>query len=195
MNGSIVLAAGESRRMGVPKMLLPFGGATVIRRVVDELFRSMIDRTLVVVGHESATITEALRRSSATIVENPDYPSGMLSSVRCGIRALPPECEVVLVVPGDQASIRSELVDELLAAFAEQDKGIAVPVYQGKRGHPLTLSMRYRDEILTHFDDVGLRGILRAHPDDVLEVETNSPAALSDIDSPEDYRRELAALD
>jgi molybdenum cofactor cytidylyltransferase len=149
-----VLAAGFSRRMGVQKLLLPFGGKTVIAHIV----------------------------------------SGMLSSVRCGLRALPGRCRAILAVLGDQPSITTELVDLMIRSFAATDKNILVPCYEDKRGHPVLFSQQYREDILTHYDDVGLRGLLHAHPDDVFELAVSTSSVLSDMDYPDDYQRELRSM-
>lgn len=191
----IVLAAGESRRMGSQKLLLPFGGKTVIAHVVDELVRSALDAVYVVVGHEGNRICKELSRRPAIIVTNPDYKLGMLSSVRSGLQALPQQCEKVLVALGDHPAITSELVKQMVQSSRTTDKGILVPLYRGKRGHPVLFSIRYRDEIMTCFDSVGLRGLLQSHPDDIFELNTSTPAVLSDMDSPEDYRRALTSLE
>jgi len=192
---AIVLAAGESRRMGSQKLLLPFGGKTVIAHIVDELLRSDIDAVYVVVGHEENRISEELSPRPVTVVTNPDYKVGMLSSVRCGLQALPEQCEKVLVALGDQPAITSELVNHMVQSFIATDKGILVPLYHGKRGHPLIFSIHYRNEIMTCFDNVGLRGLLQAHPDDILELRVSTPAVLSDMDHPEDYKRELTSFE
>jgi molybdenum cofactor cytidylyltransferase len=192
---AIVLAAGESRRMGAQKLLLPFGGDTVIVHIVDQLLRSALNEIIVVVGHEANRIAAELSNRRVSIVTNPDYKTGMLSSVRCGLRALPPQCEAVMVTLGDQPAITSRLVDEMIRCFAATDKKIIVPVYGGRRGHPILFSARYRDETLTRYDGKGLRGLLHSHPDDVLEMSVTDSAVLSDMDYPEDYRRELASLD
>ena len=192
---AVVLAAGESQRMGSQKLLLPFGGKTVIGHVVDELRGSDIEAVYVVVGHQGKRISDELSGRAVTIVTNPDYKRGMLSSVRCGLQALPQECETVLVALGDQPAITSELVNVMVQAFSSTDKGILVPMYQGKRGHPLLFSISYRDEIVTSFDNIGLRGLLHAHPDDIFELNVSTPTILSDMDHPEDYRRELASFE
>lgn len=186
---SIVLAAGMSRRMGVQKLLLPFDEKTLIGRIVDELTGAVVDKIHVVVGCESERVVEELSGRKVLIVENPDYEEGMLSSVRAGIRSLPDECECVLVALGDQPAITSELIDELVKAFVESEKDILTPLYNGKRGHPLLFSQSYCYEVLECYDDIGLRGLLHAHPDDVFELSVSSSAVLSDIDYPEDYRR------
>jgi len=191
---SIVLAAGMSRRMGVQKLLLPFAEKTVIAHIVDQLVGA-VDEVYVVTGHEEEKVAAELCSRAVSVVVNPEYEDGMLSSVRCGIRALPEDCLGVLVGLGDQPGITSELVNEMARAFESGDKGIVVPVCKDKRGHPLLFSGGYCDEILNSYDDVGLRGLLVAHPDDILELDVASTAVLADMDYPEDYRRELAILD
>ena len=192
---AVVLAAGLSRRMGVQKLLLPFGGKTVIAHIVDQILASAVDEVHVVVGHEGEQIRRELSGRHVSIVSNPAYQSGMLSSVRCGLAALPQECLAVLVALGDQPSITSKLIDQMVQSFAATKKQILVPFYNGRRGHPVLFSKVYRDEILTHYDDVGMRGLLHAHPDDVFELTVSTSAVLSDMDCPEDYRRELTLIE
>ena len=190
---AVVLAAGLSRRMGVQKLLLPFGGKTVILHIVDQLLASNVDKVHVVVGHKAESISAELSCRSIYIVNNPNYKSGMLSSVRCGLQNLPENCRAVLVVLGDQPSITTELIDQMLNTFGTTEKSILVPLYQGKRGHPFLFSTQYRDEILTQYDDVGLRGVLYCHPDDIHELAVSDYSVLCDMDYPEDYRRELGS--
>jgi len=191
---AIIPAAGLSRRMGSQKLLLPFGNTTIIGHVVDELLRSRVGEVYVVVGHQAGQIEAALSGyplgGGVSIVVNPDYAQGMLSSIRCGLRALPPQCEAILVALGDQPAVTAELVDAMVEAFRTGRHRILVPVHAGRRGHPLLFSADYRSEILTQYDDQGLRGLLRAHASDVVELPVSTAAVLSDIDYPEDYRRE-----
>jgi molybdenum cofactor cytidylyltransferase len=191
---ALVLAAGRSRRMGTQKLLLPFGGPTVIECVVDQVLASEVDQVLVIVGEDGAAVAEALGDRPVGLVRNPEPEGEMLSSVRCGLRAVPPDCEAVLVALGDQPALTGALVNEVLRAYRSSEKGIVVPVHGGRRGHPLLFPLRHRDQVLRDYESEGLRGLLRDHPEDVLEVAADS-AALSDMDSREDYRRELAALD
>jgi len=174
--------------MGAHKMLLEFGGSTVIAHIVDQLLLSRVDRVLVVVGFEGEKVAGQLSNRDVMVVTNADFAEGMLSSVRCGLRALPAGCAQVLVVLGDQPSITAELVNEVIQA--ETEKRIVVPVYNEKRGHPLLFSTDYREEILNEFDQVGLRGLVGAHPEDVFELSVSNSAVLSDMDYPADYRRE-----
>jgi molybdenum cofactor cytidylyltransferase len=195
MRCAIVLAAGASRRMGAPKMLLPLAGKSVIATVVDRLAAAAIDRIIVVAGAERARIAAALAGRQVAVVENPDPDAGMLSSVRCGLRALPPECRAVLVAPGDGPRISPAVVDAMLAALDAGPRGIVVPVHGGRRGHPIAFAIGHRDEVLSRYDGIGLRGLLAAHPEDILELPVDDPAVLADMDAPEDYRREREAAE
>ncbi len=188
---AVVLAAGLSSRMGVQKLLLPFGGKTVISHIVDQLLTSTAGEVHVVVGHQAERISGELSGRAVSIVNNPNYKSGMLSSVRCGLRNMPEKCRAVMVVLGDQPSITTELIDQMLQSFAATEKTILVPLYKGKRGHPILFSSLFSDEILTQYGDVGLRGLLHGHSDDIFELAVSTASVLCDMDYPEDYRREL----
>src|SRR4030042_463809 len=111
MNCAIVLAAGMSRRMGAQKLLLPFGGKTVISHIVDQIAGSLVDKIIGVAGDESDKVREQLSGRDVSIVINPDCGAEMLSSVRCGIWALPEGCRCVLVALGDQPGITTGLVN------------------------------------------------------------------------------------
>jgi len=189
MISAIVLAAGRSRRMGAQKLLLPLGGQPVIARIVDEVLGSPVDEVVVVVGKDGQQVERALEGRPVRLVVNPDFTGDMLSSVRCGITAMSPQHEAALIVLGDQPGISPSLVIELVRGFRAGSRAVVVPTYGGRRGHPILLAATYRDEILRDYDAVGLRGLLQAHADDVLELEVSTPAVLEDMDVEEDYRR------
>ena len=191
---AIILAAGSSRRMGVQKLLLPLGGKTIITHIVDQLLASTLDEILVIVGSQAERVREELSDRPVSIVTNSRYESGMLSSVRCGLRSLPEQCRAVLATLGDQPSITPELIDRMIQSFRATGKRIVVPLYNGRRGHPILFSIDYRDDILKHYDDVGLRGVLHAHPDNVFELTVSTASVLSDMDYPIDYQRELTSF-
>ncbi len=178
--------------MGVQKLLLDYGGKSVISHIVEQLLGSVTDEVYVVVGHDRDRVAEESR--GVSVVFNEDYKTGMLSSVRCGLRAIPETCRAVLVALGDQPTITSELVDEIVRAYDATKKGIVVPTYADRRGHPLIVSVRYRDRILTDYDDVGLRGLLREHPEDIFELAVSTPHVCLDMDEPSDYSRAIDAL-
>ncbi len=191
MISALVLAAGRSRRMGAQKLLLPVGGQPAIARIVDEVLRSPVDEVLVVIGPDGERIAEALAGRRVRFVTNPDAEGEMLGSVRCGLRAMSETCVGVLLVLGDQPGISAGVIAALIRAFRAGGRGIVVPTHGGRRGHPLLFAMPYRDEILARYDEAGLRGLLQAHPEDVLEVEVAAPGVLVDMDVPEDYQRTI----
>ncbi|MBI4551039.1 MAG: nucleotidyltransferase family protein, partial [Candidatus Latescibacteria bacterium] len=117
----------------------------------------------------------------------------MLSSVRCGLRATPPD-RPVLIALGDQPLITPELVDRLIETFEQGHRGMVIPVYQGKRGHPVILDARYRDEILTLHGEGGLKQLRDRHPDEVSEVPVETDAVLIDLDDPQAYQAALKRL-
>jgi molybdenum cofactor cytidylyltransferase len=189
MIGAVVLAAGESKRMGVPKLLLPYRGATIIEAVLDAVTASGADATLVVLGANRTAIRERIRRFPVSVAVNTRFREGMLSSIQTGISALPRRCRAALVVLGDQPALPPSALDALIDAWNEGRKGIVVPVFGGRRGHPLLLDLKYRREIDGLTPETGLRGLLAAHPEDILEVDVPDGAVLADIDTPDDYRK------
>lgn len=192
MIAAVVLAAGRSRRMGTQKLLLPIGDTPLIARVVDQVIQAGVDPVVVVTGPDEERIAAALDRRPVHLVRNPDAGGEMLTSVRCGVRWLPSTCDAVLVVLGDQPGISAALIRSLIAASQGREDFLVVPTYGGSGGHPVLISMMHREEILNSHEDVGLRGLLRSHPDRVIHVAAASAAELSDLDEPADYERWLA---
>jgi molybdenum cofactor cytidylyltransferase len=186
---AIVLAAGRSRRMGAQKLVLPFAGSTVVARVVDAFLGASVDTVVVVIRADDTQIRAALAGRRLVFVENPDGTGDMLSSVRCGLRALPSAAETVVVAPGDQPSLEPGLIRQMLSAFRACGRGILVPVHQGRRGHPLVFGARFREELLTSHEGTGLRGLLQSHPAEIIEWPTPEAAVLEDLDTPKDYQR------
>jgi molybdenum cofactor cytidylyltransferase len=184
---AIVLAAGRSQRMGTQKLLLPWRNKSVIAHIVDEVLRSPVDRVLIIVGSDAEKIKEALASREVTFVHNPDEHGDMLSSIRCGLRALPVGCDAVLVVLGDQPAITSELVAQLVDSFQKNPQYIMLPAYHGKRGHPILFPSRFIGEVFNNHDGVGLKGLLSHHPGRIVEVAIPAGEPLQDIDTPEDY--------
>lgn len=188
---AIILAAGESRRMGEPKMLLPYKGKTIIEKVIENVLSSNIEKVLVVTGAEHETIINAISESEVTHCYNEQYREGMLSSVKCGFRSLPDNADCALIFQGDQPFIDSVTINKIINAWKESDKGIAIPVYKGKRGHPILIASKYRNEIENLNTDEGLHALPRKFHEDVLEVDTDAPEILRDIDTREEYLTEI----
>jgi molybdenum cofactor cytidylyltransferase len=188
---SIILAAGESKRMGFPKMLLQINGKTMIENVIANVLESDTDSILVVLGAYREKLMELVTRFDVRYCYNENYKEGMLSSVQCGFRNLPSEIEAVLVFQGDQPFIAASVTDAVISAYRSSGKGILMPVFNGVRGHPLLLDMKYRGEIEKLDPAEGLRAIARLYSDDVLEVEARDPGILRDFDTYDDYIKEL----
>lgn len=188
---AMVLAAGESKRMGKPKLLLPFGEKTIIETVIDNLIQSKVEKIIVVLGSDWDKIKEKIKSLPLQIIVNPHFTRGMLSSVQLGFRTLPQNTQAVLVVLGDQPAISSAIINEIIDAFKRTRKGIVLPVYKNNRGHPVLIDMKYRNEVENLSPDIDLRGLVYNHPEDILEVEVGTPSVLRDIDDIEDYRRGL----
>lgn len=189
---AIVLAAGESKRMGSPKMLLPYNDATIIGQVIRNLMDSNVDRVVVVVGANREEIMKETRRYDVFHCYNEDYKSGMLSSVKCGFYSLPEGCLAALIMPGDQPMTGPGEINRVIGAYAESDRGLVMASYNGRRGHPLIVDMKYLDEVLSLPDSEGLRALAERHPEDVLESETDDASVLRDIDTQEDYMNEIS---
>jgi len=183
-----VLAAGESKRMGQPKMLLPFGEKTIIENVISAALETKIERVLVVLGAKQEIILNKIRGLPVRTVFNPSFQQGMLSSVQVGFKALPQDALAALVLLGDQPSVSPSVIDRIREAYLTSEKSIVVPTFQNQRGHPVLISTKFRDDIQALSPNIGLRQLLRDHPEEILEVPIEDEHVLQDIDNVEDYR-------
>jgi len=190
---ALVLAAGESRRMGKPKLLLPYGDKTIIENILDNIHRSRTDKILVVLGSHREEILDKIRDRPVEKVINHRYREGMLSSIQTGFAALPPDVPAVLLCLGDQPFIPFTVLDSLIEAYGRANKGIILPVYKKRHGHPILIDTKHRQEILDLGPGTGLRALVHNHPEDILEVSVDTPQILKDIDYPKDYKNELAS--
>ncbi len=192
MISGILLAAGESRRMqGAFKPLLKWGKRTVIGECVHQMRNSQLAEIFVVLGHRELEVRQRLAGSGVQYAINEDYQKGMLSSIKTGLAMLSPNEDAALIALVDQPMVTAKIVDALIEAYDKGDKGIVLPAYQGKHGHPIIVSSKYFDDImqLDENTDEGLRAFINAHHNDCLEVPVDSPAVIEDIDLPEDYER------
>ncbi len=188
---AMILAAGESKRMGKPKLLLPFGDKTIIETVVQAVVSSKVEQTLVILGSDREKIEEKIKNYHVKIVYNRDFRSGMLSSAQCGFKALPEETRAVLVILGDQPKISTTVINKLIDGYERAGKGIVLPVFKKERGHPVLIDVKYREEVENLSPEIGLRGTVYNHPEDILEVDVETPSIFQDIDYESDYKREL----
>jgi molybdenum cofactor cytidylyltransferase len=189
----IVLAAGESRRMGTPKQLLPFGERTILERVVDTLLTAGVGQVIVVLGHLADRVRTVLGDRPVQAIVNEAYRQGMLSSVKCGVQAISTDHNAVLFALGDQPQIDSAVVREVIRAYRAGDAGIVIPRYNGKKGHPIIINLSsYREAIIDLPDSLGLNALMQEYADDVHLIDVATEDIIHDIDVPEDYTRELA---
>ena len=191
MTAAILLAAGESSRMGTPKPLLPWGGTTLTEYQVRELLAAGVDDLVIVLGHAADQVRPRVL-AEATIVVNEAYRQGRASSLRAGAAALSDDADPILVLNVDQPRPH-DLLRPLLAAHREGGAMITVPVAQGRRGHPAVLAVSLLPELREASEAAqGLRGIIAAHEREVQEVDLPSTAVLLDINTPAEYRAALA---
>lgn len=192
MISAILLAAGESRRMGGDfKPLMKWGTRTVIGACIDNLKRSRVDEIIVVLGFRESEIRSRLAGAGVQFAINREYTKGMLSSLKTGLPLVSPRCDGVLVTLVDQPMVGPDVINPLVISFGDYEKRISIPTYEGKHGHPIVISREFEDEIMKidDADPEGLKAIINAHRNEIQEVPVQSSSILDDIDSPEDYAR------
>jgi len=188
---AIVLAAGESKRMGYPKMLLPFRGMPMLERVIENIKSSRVDEILVVLGAYREKLEELVKKTGVSYCVNPEYEKGMLSSVQCGFRNIPENAGAVLVFQGDQPLIGHVVINEVISAYYSSGRGIVIPVYNKRRGHPLLVTGKYFSEIQKLDHGKGLRSLSENFNRDVEEVSVQEAGILRDFDTFEEYSKEV----
>ena len=197
MASAILLAAGESTRMGRTKALLPWAGTTLIEYQVRELRAAGIEDVAVVLGHEAESIRGQVFPSTGSgrhlrVVVNEAYREGRASSLRAGAAALPDSADPIVVLSVDQPRPR-EIVRALLEAHAPGGAAITLPAYRGHRGHPVVVAGALLAELREASEEAqGLRGVIAAHEASVREVAVDSEQAVLDINTPEEYEAALA---
>jgi len=188
MISAILLAAGESKRMGDFKQLLPFRGKTFVATCVDNLLAAGLDEVIVVTGHRADDVREALADRSISFTHNQQYRSGMSSSIKQGLRAVSAEACAFLIALVDQPQIPAAVFSQVIEAYRRQTPLIAIASSLGRRGHPILLDMKLRDEILLMDDAVGLKQVVQTHSEESMLIEVATQSILVDCDVPEDYR-------
>ena len=186
---AILLAAGQSKRMGTNKLLLEVGEKTLVERMVDVLSKSRVDRIIVVVGFEADRVRERLAGRDVDVVFNHQYREGMAGSIRAGLRWIGRGSNGVLIALADHPLLTPETIDRLIDGYRRTEKGIVCPTYRGERGHPVIFNLRKYGEALSKLEgDMGGKGVVETHRDDVLEIAVDSPGVIRDIDRWEDYQ-------
>jgi len=192
---AIVLAAGLSTRMGgQPKPLLPFGEQTVIQRILGVLDECTVPEIVVVSGHHHHALDRALTGMPVKCVFNPSYANGeMLSSLQIGLGAISAHASAALVLLGDQPALEANVVQSVIAAHHAGLGSVVIPSYQMRRGHPLLIAHQHWSALLDLRVGQTLRDFMRAVNKEIYHVAVDTPSILRDMDTPEEYQRELAA--
>jgi molybdenum cofactor cytidylyltransferase len=190
--GAIVLAAGMSRRMGQSKILLPWTKRkTIIEHIIDQLILSRVDHITVVTGYRGDEVRDIAEKLGVEVVHNPYYETGeMLSSLKAGLRAMPPHLAAAMIVLGDQPRLQPRVISQVVMAYAEGEGDIVAPSYQMRRGHPILISRRYWAELLALPDGGAPRDVINAHQDRIAYVNVDTDSVLGDVDTPQDYAQE-----
>jgi molybdenum cofactor cytidylyltransferase len=192
---AILLAAGESRRMGQPKMLLPWGETTVLGQVVATFTTAGLAELLVVTGgarpQVEALVAGLAKEFPVRPAFNPDYARGeMLSSIQAGLAALGPGPRAALVGLGDQPQVRVGVVRRICAAFVETGAPLIIPSFENRRGHPWLLARPLWEEFLVLPATTTPRDFLQAHANEISYLGVEDDSILRDVDTPEEYGRQ-----
>lgn len=190
MISAIILAAGQSRRMGQPKMLLPWGNRTVLEQVVATFLKAGVEEIVIVTGAEQKQVEKAIVGYPVRAAHNSDYATGeMLSSLQCGLRELPAETQASLIGLGDQPQVRGESIRSICDAYLHRPSELIVPSFQMRRGHPWLIARTLWEEILALRPPKTPRDFLNHHAGDILYINMATSTILADLDTPEDYRK------
>lgn len=186
----IILAAGQSKRMGQPKMLLPWGKLTVIEHVIGTFLNAGIKDILVVTGGAREQVESAISQDPVRKIHNSDYATGeMLSSIQCGLRAMLDQVEATLIGLGDQPQVQEKNVRLICEEYRRSKSSLVVPSFQMRRGHPWLVTRPLWNEILALKPPESPRDFLNGHADEIHYVSVDTQSVLADLDTPEDYEK------
>jgi molybdenum cofactor cytidylyltransferase len=186
---ALILAAGYSTRMGQFKPLLPLDGRTVFESAIATFRNASITRIVVVTGHEATQLQPLLKGMGVPAVHNPDYASGMYSSVQAGIKSLPEDIDACFLLPADIPLVRPATVKAIVGCYESKRPSIIYPVFLGRRGHPPLIARSLFAEIIAGDGEGGLRALLQRHDADASKVDVFDEGILLDMDTHEDYER------
>jgi molybdenum cofactor cytidylyltransferase len=189
---AIILAGGASRRMGTPKALLDFRGETFLDRLI-RIFGETCDSVTVVLGHDRSIQARISRGNLANFVVNPDYEKGQLSSLQCGLQAVPGDADAVLFTPVDCPAVELCTVAKMLAAMST-GKRFVVPRWDERHGHPVLFSACMISEFLKLPAEAEARTVVRSNISCTTYVDVNDPGIVRDVDNPEAYAELLAVV-
>ena len=184
----VILAAGDSKRMGHPKALLPLGEEIFLTRILRILRETGLARPRLILGRDEALIRTRIGDYQTEILVNPDPDRGQLSSIQLGLSELPEQFEAAMLWPVDQPAVSLETTRGLTELFTTKDCRIAVPFRDGKRGHPAIFHRTLFHEFMNAPMEKGAKGIISRYESETCYLTTNEPAAFIDIDTPSEYQ-------
>jgi molybdenum cofactor cytidylyltransferase len=184
---AIILAAGQSSRMGAFKPLLPFGDKTVIEHTVDYLRRGGVETIIVVVSHRADEIKAHLESRGLLFATNPEPHSAMATSIICGLSELPRDAQAVIITPVDHPAVPSEVVTKLINEWRAGAR-LVIPTSAGRGGHPVLIDLSFRAELLKLDPNRGLKSFFDAHANAVRRLAVNSNYIARDMNTWDDYR-------
>lgn len=191
MINAIVLAAGESTRMGKPKPLLRFGDRTFLEQIVAVLQEANVDRITVVLGAWAEAIQQAVDLSNVAVVINHDYRKGQLSSLLAGLATVPAKTDAILLCLVDSPFITADIVARVVATFQETRAPLVIPTFQGKRGHPSLFARSMFEALKQAPPEQGARQAVYTNEDKIVEVEIPERAVVIGVNTPQEYRNFL----
>ena len=180
---AVLLGAGQSRRMGVDKLSLPWGRKSMLEHCFETLLRSEVHEIVVVLSIRNKAVRNLFQGRKVRIVVNPLSKMGMSSSIRRGLRKIHPNCHGILIALGDQPLLKTRTINALIRTFNQAKGGIIVPSFRGRRGHPVIFHRRFKKELLSLRGDVGGRSIIESHLEDVRVVPVKSIGVVKDVDT------------
>jgi molybdenum cofactor cytidylyltransferase len=187
MLAAVILSGGASRRMGSPKALLPYQGRPFLEHLLDIAKHPRIGARRVVLGPDAATISSQVALAPEEVVINKEWERGQLSSIQAAIRSLPAGTDGFLLCPVDHPLISASLIGELIEAFENTRSAIVLPLYRGRRGHPVIFAARLYEELLNAPEEKGARAVVWAHPEEISEVPTNEEGCVLNLNDPEAF--------
>lgn len=189
MLAAVILSGGASRRMGSPKALLSYQGRPFLEHLLDVAKHEKIGTRRVVLGADADPISKEIKLLPEEVVINEDWERGQLSSIQAALRSLPVQTDGIVLFLIDHPLISAPLVDELIETFYTSGKNIVLPVYEGKRGHPVLFSSALYAELMSAPFETGARSVVWAHADQVQIVQTNEEGCILNLNDPDTMQK------
>jgi molybdenum cofactor cytidylyltransferase len=195
MLAAVILSGGASTRMGSPKALLPYQGRPFLEHLLEVTHHSKVGVRRVVLGAHAEPIAKAIHLNPDEIVINQEWEQGQLSSLQAALRSLPPGTDGMLLCLIDHPLISKGLVDALIDQFYATKAPVVLPVFQGRRGHPVIFSSKVYEELERAPAEIGARGVVWAHTKEVSEYSTAEEGCVLNLNDPETFDRVTGACD